>query len=393
MTKTKLRTSRLPTTYWRSMLGFALNLSVSTKRTTRVRACVPTSPEEVVSIGARAIDNAWKSGVRRMQIGALIPGLNPALEETFPYNDQLLVQTVRRLVEESDTIRNAPHIALLFKSAGTAAAALDLYQKTTQLQENVSVASFFRRDTPVGDASRLAEAPGFNIVVNPVNSRGDPVILDIMDLVKEQPEASWILINPDFTGDRSALGVREIDRRNKFLSDFAQVFYFRNLVRRLLNANICVILNSAPLPFAHSWQCDPREFLPRASAPLRSILTCPITVMHASISIFARAQFVVKRPTLIPIEKGILMYAYPGPWELYGIRNREYEQVAQFEAAPDRNQITRAIENSELSRPLSSSKRGTPSSADESADFLKVVTALALFASGFFWLLRTHPGS
>ncbi|CAM9109817.1 unnamed protein product, partial [Phaeothamnion confervicola] len=81
-----------------------------------------------------------------------------------------------------------------------------------------------------GGCIRTAVGPADDavLIVSPRNSVGDPVILEVEAVVAAAPHAAVLLFNPDL-GEKVALGIRERDRRNSFLGTFRQVFYFRNL--------------------------------------------------------------------------------------------------------------------------------------------------------------------
>lgn len=190
---------------------------------------MPQNLNEVVQGCARGIDLAFVSGHRRLQVRALVPGLNSALEDAFPYNEKLLQMLTLSLVRTSSVLIEAPRVALLFKSAGTAAAAQQAYLKANEpMPPNLDLGAY--------DGSPLSAIDdngngAVRVIVNPISARGNPILPDIETAVKEEPRATWILLNADFTADRSALGIRELDRRAAFLNTFVDVFYFRNLVR------------------------------------------------------------------------------------------------------------------------------------------------------------------
>lgn len=199
---------------------------------TSLRACteIPTPPttlDVLIPQVAATVDTAIANGHRRLQLTTLIPGLNPQIENTVPYNEELFQQISLQLILSSEKLSQYPTISLLFKSAGTAAAALNQFRKSEiAIPENVNIASYFGRDAAMGK-SRIGNA---NIIVNPASARGNPVFKDLMSLLAEDKDAIWILINPDFSADRAALGMREIEETEMFLASFTSVFYFRNLV-------------------------------------------------------------------------------------------------------------------------------------------------------------------
>eukprot|EP00171_Calliarthron_tuberculosum_P020992 IDg20992t1 len=189
---------------------------------THIRCCsaVPRNLNEAVKVCARALDAAAAGGARRMRVRALVPGLNPALEDSFPYNEKLLLMLTLSLVRTSDALAEAPRVALLFKSAGTAAAATNACKSSGErLPDHVDIGVY-------DDARALPEKidGAVRVIVNPVSARGNPVVNEIERAVNRDPGATWVLLNPDFDADRSAMGVRELDRRADFLSQFVDVF-------------------------------------------------------------------------------------------------------------------------------------------------------------------------
>lgn len=198
----------------------------------------PTSLESTVSLATQAITNAIGDGHKRVGVTALIPGLNPLIEETVPYSAALLNILAKGLVQYTPQINDEASSsppALLFASAGTAAAAAAQYKRdapttagnvTEEFQ--IETASFSKRD---GKANRTS--PSANVIVAPVSSRGDPIMDDLETIIKENDDALWILLNPDFGADRAAVGMRENARRASFEESFRDTFYFRSLVSKI----------------------------------------------------------------------------------------------------------------------------------------------------------------
>lgn len=89
----------------------------------------------------------------------------------------------------------------------------------------------------------------------------------------------------------------------------------------------------------------------------------------------------MRRPKLIPIERGALLCQYPGPWEVFTLRSDGYECVGEYDALPTRDAITAAIEGAEAPRVSASA---TP--VDKT--FFAVLGALAVSTSALFWALR-----
>jgi Domain of unknown function (DUF1995) len=264
----------------------------------------------------------------RSKIHALVPGLIPGIEDAYPYNETLLYDLVLAIAIRLAEFRIK--IVLLFKSAGTVAAATQYYRKSDKfpdIPETISLASFCPRDGP-RDGKPLIPPDALGIVVNPVNSRGDPVILDIASMVGScATSCEWILFNPDFTADRSALGVAEVSRRNAFLETFEDVFYLRNL-------------------------------------------------------------FAVSRPSLEATERGAVMRVYPAPWKVFALDKLtgSYCLISTHDMLPPRNRIADAFDVAP-SRPLTVEEKFGRYSADDRS-YLATLVSLSVLASAMFYVSR-----
>lgn len=202
----------------------------------------PTTLDQTLTLAATSLDKALSTGVKRANLTALIPGLNPLIEETVPYSDSLLNNLSYSLTHRSTALSSSPSVALLFKSAGTAAAARVQYPDNDDAR--VQFSSYFRRDASAGGSV----SPHANIIIHPISSRGDRVMDDLEAIIECAPDASWILLNADFGIDRAAVGMRELARRDRFLNSFVNVFYFRNLVsQRFYEFHFCLALNASIL--------------------------------------------------------------------------------------------------------------------------------------------------
>lgn len=300
----------------------------SAARSSATHSCARLVPNDVPSLVTLAADAYAAAGrPARARLTALIPGLNPALEETFPYSDRLLCDVALALARAT---ANRRRVRLLFKSAGTAAAASQYYAKGSQegpLGEDISLASFNKRDSS-RDGTPLVSSGELGIFVNPKNSIGDPVILDVQHVVDTAPaDASWILFNHDFTADRNALGLAEQTRRTAFVESFCEVFYFRSV-------------------------------------------------------------FVFVRPQLIPLEKGVLLRAYPDPYTVYRLMqpSAEYKVVQTFNKLPRGHEVTDALDVV-ATRVLSVQER-LQSFGNDDKSYLQLLLWLAVVSSAVFWFLR-----
>jgi Domain of unknown function (DUF1995) len=291
---------------------------------------VPRTEEEIVDAICAGL--AACGSAPRTKVHALVPGLIPGVEDAYPYNETLLYDLVLAVA-----LRRAEAgitVCLLFKSAGTTAAAANYYAKSGKfatIPPSISYTSYFPRDAPKGGGP-LLPAGALGIFVNPVNSRGDPVILDLAKIVEScAPSCRWIMFNPDFTADRSALGVAEVARRDEFLSSFVDAFYIRYL-------------------------------------------------------------FTVSRPALEAVERGVVLRKFPGLWQVQRLDkpNQTYLLVAAHEDLPPRHRITDAFDTPPTRVLTVQDKLGQFSVDDRS--YLTTLLSLAVFASAMFYYIRAvHP--
>lgn len=322
---------------------------------------VPQDAAELISQAVAAITSAEATAGhnRRHRVTALIPGLNSLIEDTYPYNDALLMELVMELAvrlsqNTSEQAGEPERVCILFKSVGTAAAAAKYYSQTRTstgkgvedgspsepsdgnvptsptraFPEHITLGSYAKRDGPRVGEGPLVPPGARAILVNPMSSRGDPLVPELTQLVNETSDATckWVMVNEDFSGDRSAAGIAEMGRRNEFLSSFSQTYYMRNL-------------------------------------------------------------FVIKRPKLIPVEKGVLLKSYPHPWTLFSFQNGTYGKLREFDSSPSREVVADALERATMSVP--NPLKGEIQ--DMTRQDQKVVQLLALMSVGVgavFGLLR-----
>lgn len=284
---------------------------------------------------------------RRAAVNLLTPGLNPALEDTYPYSESALCDAAALLALAAvRAYPAAPHVALLFKSAGNAASARAYYTSPASpapssfaealAAGDISIGSFAGRDAarPRPDAAAPCPPRAVVVVVNPVSARGDPVVADVRALVEAGEAAApdtaptaHVLLNPDFDADVSALGMRDRAERDSFLKSFESSYYLRTL---------------------------------------------------ASIA----------RPSLLATERGALLRAAPGRYGVFALdASGAYELVKEFDERPDRNQVTNAFEKPAVVRDMNA-PRSAQAIADE-ASFLKTLLALSVVASAAFYALRS----
>lgn len=189
---------------------------------------LPTNLPSTITFAAAAASKALATGATRIKVTALIPGLNPQLEEAVPYSSQTLYTLARGIAISTPALRTLS-TTLLFPSSGDAAAAAAFYRREISEDASVRTASYFRRDGKEGRVSTDA-----NVIVAPISSRGDRVMDDLESVISEAPDAIWVLLNADLDVDRASVGMAENERRASFIRAFINAFYFRNLfeVRR-----------------------------------------------------------------------------------------------------------------------------------------------------------------
>ena len=240
----------------------------------------PTTLAQTTALATAALSRAIHAGHHRIRINALIPGLNPLIEDTFPYSSQTLQLLVRSLLTDTPSLAQVPDAVLLFPSDGGAAAAASVYS-TNPLpsSEHVRTSSFAVRDLVAVDGRVSAHA---NVLVAPVCRRGDDIMNQLTTVISEAPDAVWILFNAAFDADRAAVGIKEMTRRSHFENSFVNAFYYRGLYK-------------------------------------------------------------IKRPSLIAVEKGALLYLYPGPWNIFSFSAGKYKLVEQMQHMPTVNDISRIL--------------------------------------------------
>lgn len=206
-------------------------LSKPRRRVRHVTSCIatpntqpPGDVDATIVLASQSLADTLSTGTKRARVSAIIPGLNPLIEDAVPYSDTVLNTLAYNLARTCPVLADQPDVFLLFKSTGTAAAARAALRPPEDVP--ITFGSYFRRDG--GLTARASQHA--NIVVNPTSLRGDRVMDDLDSIIAEAPDAVWVLLNPDLGQERAAVGMREIARREEFLQSFANAFYFRNLV-------------------------------------------------------------------------------------------------------------------------------------------------------------------
>lgn len=219
----------------KSHSGVRLTASAS-KKDKQDSPSPPTTIESTISQASAALSRATSAGEKRLRVSALIPGLNPLVEDAYPYSTAALNQLARGIVLDTPQLEAAPSCSLLFQSSGAAALASRQYSREDSLSEphttaqgqssvEISTASYAIRDTSLNRSS-----PDTNVIVAPTSARGESIMDALESVIADDPSATWILLNPDLTLDRASVGMGESTRRATFLQSFTEAFYFRNIV-------------------------------------------------------------------------------------------------------------------------------------------------------------------
>lgn len=233
------------------------------------------------------MSQALSNGHRKLLINAKIPGLNPALEQIFPFSSSLLNIVSRSLITQTPNLSNLPSACLLFSSSGSSAQASAQYARDDSLLPSIPssslslwTASYAQRD--MGGNSDGCTSEYANVIVNPVTSRGDPIMDALEMTVQQNPQATWILLNPDLGADRAAVGMRESARRADFQQQFTTAFYYRPL-------------------------------------------------------------FEIQRPKLDAVERGALLFTFGGPWRVFALVDGAFVPSAKFDTCPSDDRIEAAL--------------------------------------------------
>lgn len=209
---------------------------------------IPTSLSETLALTSASITSALGNSHTHLRVTALIPGLNPAIEDTVPYSSETLFRLAHGVVAETPALASLSDVSLLFPSAGTAASAAKLFTSECPT-ENIRAASFYLRDAVEDRVSQSA-----NVIVSPISSRGDRVMDDLEKVLSEAPGAIWILLNAQLDVDRAAVGMKESTRRSAFMKRFVPVFYFRNLFEIKRPKLIAVERGALMQTYERPWQ-------------------------------------------------------------------------------------------------------------------------------------------
>mmetsp|Transcript_7575 Transcript_7575/g.11341 ORF Transcript_7575/g.11341 Transcript_7575/m.11341 type:complete len:521 (+) Transcript_7575:59-1621(+) len=180
---------------------------------------MPNSLDEISNQALNNLYNSFQDNLKRLKVDILVPGLNPKLENSAPYNTGLLLAFLHSLLSAFKQFKS---VKVLFSSAGDAGLALKTFSDMKWEKHN-SEFGFL--------SENIAESNGTEaiIIVKPINSVGDPVILEVEKISTTLPKATIVLMNSDLE-EKVALGIIERDRRTNFLKTFKQAYYFRNLV-------------------------------------------------------------------------------------------------------------------------------------------------------------------
>lgn len=94
-------------------------------------------------------------------------------------------------------------------------------------------------------------------------------------------------------------------------------------------------------------------------------------------------QFVIKRPKLIAVEKGALLFCYGDDWSVSRFYKDDYEEVATFASRPSQMEFGKAIE--------SAPQESAPPPPSNDKKYLTTVGILAAGVSGLLWFFSSYP--
>lgn len=217
---------------------------------------VPRTVGHAALQAAVSLMRALEAGEKLIRCDVLIPGLNPRIETACGLDDRLLCLLSFELARA--LLAAGRSAMLLFDSAGTAASAQAAWQQLYREPPPPSLSFRGLTNKPVtrDEVRGLNTIDGVDcrppwdfspavtpddpwdayVCVRPRNSRGDAVVLALMQAQAKMPDATWLLVNPELedTALRGTFGIRETDRYMSFLKQFAQVYLARGmyLVRR-----------------------------------------------------------------------------------------------------------------------------------------------------------------
>jgi len=285
----RLDTSFLRTPHFSPFSGSILAMSSSSTNadeppSSDPASTIPMSPDEVVKQAQESLSSAVAAGVRKIRCDLLTPGLNPILEDRFPFDEKQIFGIAFQLAETFPTLKTT----MLFESQGTAASAQAYYQRQRGslppnirlgvtagkqvIRDNIQAGQDVTPDVSADDPADIY------FVVRPKNSRGDSVILAVEQAVEKVDGATWVLLNPMLDDAGDAAGIGERDRQRAFLSQFESAYQFRGL-------------------------------------------------------------FTIQRPSLVPRERGLILHTFGSTWATFRFNQGSYEKIKDFDSEPSRTQI------------------------------------------------------
>jgi hypothetical protein len=213
---------------------------------------VPRAVGHAAAQASVSLLRAVERGELLVRCDALLPGLNPRIESACALDERLLLvlsfELARALLTTGRTVM------LLSEGAGAAASARAAWAELYRAPPPAALAFNALSNKPVtrdevyglnlrpdGGAFKpawdftpavSAEAPrDAYVCVRPRNSRGDAVVLALMQAQAKVSGATWLLVNPELDDGtlRATFGLRETDRYAAFLARFAQVYLARGM--------------------------------------------------------------------------------------------------------------------------------------------------------------------
>lgn len=219
---------------------------------------VPRTAGHAAVQAAVSLVRALEAGEKLLRCDVLIPGLNPRIEASCGLDERLMQLVSFELARALLSAGRSD--MLLYDSAGTAAAAQAAWRTLYGAPPPPDLVFRGLTNKPVtrdavrglstagGDGGAARPPWDFSpavtpdeprdayLCVRPRNSRGDAVVLALMQAQAKVPGATWLLVNPELEDSalRGTFGIRETDRYVAFLKRFAQCYLARGmyLVRR-----------------------------------------------------------------------------------------------------------------------------------------------------------------
>ena len=296
---------------------------------------VPRSVPEVINLASQSLQQHLESSSEsssHLRITAEIPGLDPRLENTFPYNEALLSSLVLQIVTATPCLTTAP-VRLLFASSGGAAAAAQVYRKEKlEVPENIALGTYARELVRSSNDEVESDMPGVvNVVVHPSDRRGDKLWTRHESMsTNSHKNDTWILFNEEL-GKDGIIGIKEREAVTKFLNLFESCFYYRGL-------------------------------------------------------------YLIQRPLLIPVEVGALLSTQVDKWRVMKLTGGRYHVLREFTKMPTRDQMENLTDDL-LKKPVNPAYEAERKKSLDDTGYLIVLGGLSFATLALVWYLKFLQGT